>query len=48
MSTHRHGMLSIVDRLLVIDKGRLVADGPRDAILAKLKGASASQSEASE
>ena len=48
VSTHRHGMLSIVDRLLVIDKGRLVADGPRDAILAKLKGASASQSEASE
>ncbi|MDD3312459.1 ATP-binding cassette domain-containing protein [Pseudodesulfovibrio sp.] len=34
--THRPNILRIVDRILVIDQGRLVADGPRDAILAKL------------
>ena len=34
--THRPHMLQAVDRILVIDQGRLVADGPRDAILAKL------------
>ena len=34
--THRPSILQIVDRILVIDQGRLVADGPRDAILAKL------------
>ncbi|MBW0145861.1 type I secretion system permease/ATPase [Sphingomicrobium clamense] len=44
VSTHRHGMLSLVDRLLVIDKGRIVADGPRDEILTKLKGAAQSGS----
>ena len=30
-STHRHNMLSILDRLIVIDAGRIIADGPRDA-----------------
>jgi ATP-binding cassette subfamily C protein LapB len=34
--THRPHMLQAVDRILVIDQGRIVADGPRDAILAKL------------
>jgi len=33
VSTHRHQMLSIVDRLIVIDGGRIFADGPRDQIL---------------
>ena len=36
VSTHRHQMLSIVDRLIVIDGGRIFADGPRDEILARL------------
>ena len=36
VSTHRHNMLSICDRLLVIDAGRIIADGPRDAVMAKL------------
>ena len=44
VSTHRHQMLSIVDRLIIVDKGRIVADGPRAAILEQLakapKGAS--------
>ncbi|MBI9080932.1 MAG: ATP-binding cassette domain-containing protein [Pseudodesulfovibrio sp.] len=34
--THRPDILKIVDRILVIDQGKLVADGPRDAVLAKL------------
>jgi ATP-binding cassette subfamily C protein LapB len=34
--THRPHMLQAVDRIIVIDQGRLVADGPRDTILAKL------------
>ena len=36
VSTHRHQMLSIVNRLIVIDGGRIFADGPRDEILGRL------------
>ena len=39
VSTHRHNMLSICDRLIVIDAGRIVADGPRDEVMAKLASA---------
>ena len=39
VSTHRHHMLSIVDRLIVIDGGRIIADGPRQAVLAHLTAA---------
>ena len=39
VATHRHNMLSIVDRLLVIDAGRIIADGPRDEVLGTLGGA---------
>lgn len=35
--THRASLLSLVDRLLVLDGGRLVAEGPREAVLAALK-----------
>lgn len=38
VSTHRNAMLSLVDRLIVIDKGRIVADGPKDKILSSLAG----------
>jgi ATP-binding cassette subfamily C protein LapB len=38
ISTHRFSLLSYVDRLLLFEKGRLVADGPRDKILAVLQG----------
>ncbi len=38
VSTHRHNMLSICERLIVIDAGRIIADGPRDAVLSKLQG----------
>jgi ATP-binding cassette subfamily C protein LapB len=39
VSTHRHHMLSIVDRLIVIDAGRIIADGPRDEVLGHLTAA---------
>ena len=39
VSTHRHNMLSICNRLLVIDAGRIIADGPRDEVLNRLKNA---------
>jgi ATP-binding cassette subfamily C protein LapB len=38
VSTHRTSLLSFVDRLLVFERGRLVADGPRDEVLSKLRG----------
>jgi ATP-binding cassette subfamily C protein LapB len=36
VATHRHNMLSILDRLIVIDGGRILADGPRDDVLKHL------------
>ncbi len=36
--THRASMLTLVDRLLVIDNGRVVADGPKEQILKALSG----------
>lgn len=38
--THKPSILTIVDRLLVIDDGALVMDGPKDEIMAKLGGKS--------
>jgi ATP-binding cassette subfamily C protein LapB len=38
ISTHRLSLLSMVDRLLLFDNGRLVADGPRDKVLNLLQG----------
>ncbi|WP_249127513.1 type I secretion system permease/ATPase [Bradyrhizobium lablabi] len=38
ISTHRPSLLNMVDRLLLFDNGRLVADGPRDKVLALLQG----------
>ncbi|WP_082665131.1 type I secretion system permease/ATPase [Sphingopyxis sp. H115] len=35
VATHRMTVLSLVDRLIVMDQGRVVADGPRDEILAQ-------------
>lgn len=35
--THRNALLSLVDRLLVIDAGRIVADGPKDRVVAALR-----------
>lgn len=33
VATHRHSMLELVDRLIVIDKGRIIADGPKNAVI---------------
>ncbi len=38
ISTHRLSLLSMVDRLLLFDNGRLVADGPREKVMAILQG----------
>jgi ATP-binding cassette subfamily C protein LapB len=35
--THRFSMLPLVERLVVMDHGRIVADGPKNRILADLK-----------
>jgi ATP-binding cassette subfamily C protein LapB len=35
--THKASLLSLVDRIIVMDQGHLVADGPKDQILAALK-----------
>jgi ATP-binding cassette subfamily C protein LapB len=46
VSTHRQNMLSILTRLIVIDGGKIIADGPRDQVLnhlASVSGASAAK-----
>lgn len=35
--THRPQVLNIVNRIIVMDKGKVVMDGPKDAVLAKLR-----------
>ena len=35
--THRNSLLSMVDRIIVIDNGKLVADGPRDSVMQALQ-----------
>ncbi|WP_235045494.1 ATP-binding cassette domain-containing protein [Methylophaga lonarensis] len=35
--THRASLLSLVDRIIVMDQGKLVADGPREQIMTALK-----------
>ena len=39
--THKSSMLNLVDRLIVLNDGQLVADGPRDDILKALAGGGA-------
>ncbi len=36
--THRFAALELVDRVIVVNNGRLVADGPKDEILRQLQG----------
>lgn len=35
--THRTAMLSLVDRLIVLDNGRIVADGPKERVIDALR-----------
>ena len=43
VSTHRLSLLALVDRLLVFEQGKLVADGPRDLVIARLQNQAAPQ-----
>ena len=38
ISTHRPALFAVCNRLVVLDKGRIVADGPRDEVLAAAGG----------
>ena len=35
--THRSSMLKLVERLLIVENGQIVADGPKDEVLQMLK-----------
>ncbi len=35
--THRNALLELVDRIIVVDNGKLVADGPRDSVVQALQ-----------
>lgn len=38
VATHRMRMLDIVDRIIVIDNGKIILDGPKDQVLATMRG----------
>jgi ATP-binding cassette subfamily C protein LapB len=46
--THKMDLLKLVDRILVLDKGKLIIDGPKDEVLAQLKGSPLNQEKAHE
>ena len=35
--THRASMLSLVDRLIILDNGKIIADGPKETVMNALK-----------
>lgn len=37
ISTHRYSMLELVDRLIVIEQGRIIADGPKKTVIEDLQ-----------
>jgi ATP-binding cassette subfamily C protein LapB len=37
LNTHRESLLELVDRILILDGGRIVADGPKGQVLDALK-----------
>jgi len=43
IATHRYPVLSLVDRIIVVDAGRIVRDGPKEEILKALRGDSAAR-----
>jgi ATP-binding cassette subfamily C protein LapB len=43
VATHRHNMLSILTRLIVIDNGKIIADGPRDEVMKHMTAATGSK-----
>jgi len=46
--THKMDLLKLVDRILVLNKGKLILDGPKDEVLAQLKGSQLNQEQAYE
>jgi len=44
--SHRASLLDLVDRLIVLEAGRVVMDGPRDEVLAKIAGPSGKKDDA--
>jgi len=38
LMTHKHSMLSLVDRLIVMDDGKIILDGKKEDVLKKLQG----------
>ncbi|MBX2834787.1 MAG: type I secretion system permease/ATPase [Micavibrio sp.] len=38
--THKHNMLDMVDRLILLDQGKIIMDGPRDKVIEALQGGS--------
>ncbi len=48
LSTHRHQLLTLVDRLLVLEGGRIVADGPKAQVLDWLKNGKGSRGQAAQ
>jgi ATP-binding cassette, subfamily C, bacterial LapB len=41
VTTNRPGLLELVDRIVVIDNGRIALDGPKAKVLAALSGGGA-------
>ena len=37
IATHRYSALNLVDRLIVLDDGKLLANGPKDAVIERLR-----------
>jgi ATP-binding cassette subfamily C protein LapB len=37
IATHRSSLVDLADRIIVINEGRIVADGPRDEVVAALQ-----------
>ena len=41
--THRSSLLSLVDRIIVLDNGKIVADGPKQKVIAALNNQTVEQ-----
>jgi ATP-binding cassette subfamily C protein LapB len=38
LATHRMSLLTLVDRVIVLDNGKLIVDGQKDKVMAALNG----------
>ncbi|MGC4026067.1 MAG: hypothetical protein QM744_13525 [Mesorhizobium sp.] len=46
VATHRYQVLNLIDRIILIDGGRVIQDGPKADVLAMLGGSNNAQKEA--